>query len=119
MLDVEKIRDDFPILSREVNGHPLVYMDNAATTQKPSTVISAMNDYYTKHNANVHRAVHTLAGEATDGYEACRTSLKSWFNAERCILTSGTTEAINLAAHAWGHPQLKGRAIVLLSLIHI
>ena len=77
-----------------------------------------MNDYYTKHNANVHRAVHTLAGEATDGYEACRTSLKSWFNAERCILTSGTTEAINLAAHAWGHPQLKGRAIVLTEMEH-
>ena len=70
------------------------------------------------HNANVHRAVHTLAGEATDGYEACRTTLKSWFQAERCILTSGTTEAINLAAHAWGHPQLKGRAIVLTEMEH-
>lgn len=112
------IQDDFPILQRQVNGHRLIYLDNAATTQKPSTVISAMNDYYTKHNANVHRAVHTLAGEATDGYEACRTSLKAWFNAERCILTSGTTEAINLAAHAWGHPQLKGRAIVLTEMEH-
>ena len=112
------IRDDFPILQRQVNGHRLIYLDNAATTQKPAVVIDAMNDYYTKHNANVHRAVHTLAGEATDGYEACRTSLKSWFNAERCILTSGTTEAINLAAHAWGHPQLKGRAIVLTEMEH-
>ena len=112
------IQDDFPILQRQVNGHRLIYLDNAATTQKPAVVIDAMNDYYTKHNANVHRAVHTLAGEATDGYEACRTSLKSWFNAERCILTSGTTEAINLAAHAWGHPQLKGRAIVLTEMEH-
>jgi len=112
------IQDDFPILKRQVNGHRLIYLDNAATTQKPAVVIDAMNDYYTKHNANVHRAVHTLAGEATDGYEACRTSLKSWFNAERCILTSGTTEAINLAAHAWGHPQLKGRAIVLTEMEH-
>ena len=112
------IQDDFPILQRQVNGHRLIYLDNAATTQKPAVVIDAMNDYYTKHNSNVHRAVHTLAGEATDGYEACRTSLKSWFNAERCILTSGTTEAINLAAHAWGHPQLKGRAIVLTEMEH-
>ena len=112
------IQDDFPILQRQVNGHRLIYLDNAAPTQKPAVVIDAMNDYYTKHNANVHRAVHTLAGEATDGYEACRTSLKSWFNAERCILTSGTTEAINLAAHAWGHPQLKGRAIVLTEMEH-
>ena len=112
------IQDDFPILQRQVNGHRLIYLDNAATTQKPAVVIDAMNDYYTKNNANVHRAVHTLAGEATDGYEACRTTLKTWFNAERCILTSGTTEAINLAAHAWGHPQLKGRAIVLTEMEH-
>ena len=83
------IRDDFPILQRNVNGHPLIYLDNAATTQKPSIVIDSMNEYYTMNNANVHRAVHTLAGEATNGYEACRTTLKSWFNAERCILTSG------------------------------
>ncbi len=112
------IQDDFPILQRLVNGHRLIYLDNAATTQKPSIVIDAMNDYYTKHNANVHRAVHTLAGEATDGYEACRVALKSWFNAERCILTSGTTEAINLAAHAWGHAQLNGRPIVLTEMEH-
>jgi cysteine desulfurase/selenocysteine lyase len=112
------IQDDFPILQRQVNGHRLIYLDNAATTQKPSIVIDAMNDYYTKHNANVHRAVHTLAGEATDGYEACRDALKAWFNAERCILTSGTTEAINLAAHAWGHAQLNGRPIVLTEMEH-
>lgn len=112
------IRDDFPILQRNINGHPLVYLDNAATTQKPSVVIDAMNEYYTTNNANVHRAVHTLAGEATNGYEACRTTLKTWFNAERCIMTGGTTEAINLAAHAWGHSQLKGRAIILTEMEH-
>lgn len=113
------LRDDFPILQRQVHGHPLVYLDNAATTQKPQVVIDAMNDYYTQSNANVHRAVHTLAGEATDGYEGCRTRLKTWFNAERAILTSGTTEAINLVAHAWGRGNLtKDDAIVLTEMEH-
>ena len=113
------LRDDFPILQRQVHGHPLVYLDNAATTQKPQVVIDAMNDYYTQSNANVHRAVHTLAGEATDGYEGCRTRLKTWFNAERAILTSGTTEAFNLVAHAWGRANLtKDDAIVLTEMEH-
>jgi len=102
-----------------VNGYPLVYLDNAATTQKPSVVINAMNDYYTTSNANVHRAVHTLAGEATDGYEGCRTALKKRFNAEFAILTSGTTEAINLVAHGWGRANLKqGDVIVLTEMEH-
>ena len=110
---------DFPILSRKVNGKRLVYLDNAATTQKPQTVIDAMNQYYTNSNANVHRAVHTLAGEATDGYEACRTSLKSWFNADRVVMTSGTTEAINLVAHGWGRANLReGDAVVLTEMEH-
>ena len=113
------LRDDFPILERRVHGHPLVYLDNAATTQKPQVVIDAMTDYYTQSNANVHRSVHTLAGEATDGYEGCRTRLKTWFNAERAIITSGTTEAINLVAHAWGRANLeKGDAIVLTEMEH-
>jgi len=113
------LRDDFPILQRKVHGHPLVYLDNAATTQKPQVVIDAMSDYYSQSNANVHRAVHTLAGEATDGYEGCRTRLKTWFNAERAILTSGTTEAINLVAHAWGRANLtKDDAIVLTEMEH-
>jgi cysteine desulfurase/selenocysteine lyase len=113
------IREQFPILKRMVNGYPLVYLDNAATTQKPSVVIHAMNDYYTTSNANVHRAVHTLAGEATDGYEGCRTALKKRFNAEFAILTSGTTEAINLVAHAWGRANLKqGDVIVLTEMEH-
>ena len=115
----EEMREQFPILQREVNGHPLVYLDNAATTQKPKVVIDAMNDYYSNSNANVHRAVHTLAGEATDGYEACRTTLKKRFNAEKVIITGGTTEAINLVAHAWGKANLStGDAIVLTEMEH-
>ncbi len=113
------MREQFPILQREVNGYPLVYLDNAATTQKPQIVIDAMNDYYTNSNANVHRAVHTLAGEATDGYEACRTILKKRFNAKKAIITGGTTEAINLVAHAWGKANLSpGDAVVLTEMEH-
>ena len=113
------LRDDFPILKREVNGYPLIYLDNAATTQKPQVVLDAMNEYYTSSNSNVHRAVHTLAGEATEGYEACRSQLKEWFNAERAVITSGTTEAINLVAHAWGRANLsEGDAIVLTEMEH-
>ncbi len=113
------MREQFPILQREVNGYPLVYLDNAATTQKPQIVIDAMNDYYTNSNANVHRAVHTLAGEATDGYEACRTTLKNRFNAQKAIITGGTTEAINLVAHAWGKANLSpGDAVVLTEMEH-
>ncbi|MDP6194777.1 MAG: SufS family cysteine desulfurase [Candidatus Poseidonia sp.] len=113
------LRDQFPILQREVNGHPLVYLDNAATTQKPQIVLDAMNDYYSQSNANVHRAVHTLAGEATEGYESCRRKLKQRFNADKVIITSGTTEGINLVAHAWGRANLaKGDAIVLTEMEH-
>ena len=113
------LRDQFPILQRKVNGHPLVYLDNAATTQKPQVVLDAMNGYYSQSNANVHRAVHTLAGEATEGYESCRTKLKQRFNAQRVIITSGTTEAINLVAHAWGRANLtQGDAVVLTEMEH-
>ena len=113
------MREQFPILQRKVNGYPLVYLDNAATTQKPQVVIDAMNDYYTNSNANVHRAVHTLAGEATDGYEACRNSLKKIYNSDKVIITSGTTEAINLVAHAWGKANLSsGDAVVLTEMEH-
>jgi len=113
------MREDFPILQRKINGYPLVYFDNAATTQKPASVINAMNDYYANSNANVHRAVHTLAGEATEGYESCRTALKQRFNADKAIITSGTTEAINLVAHAWGRANLSdGDAIILTEMEH-
>ena len=113
------LRSQFPILQRKVNGHPLVYLDNAATTQKPQIVLDAMNSYYSESNANVHRAVHTLAGEATEGYESCRTKLKQRYNASKAIITSGTTEAINLVAHAWGRAnRVKGDAIVLTEMEH-
>ena len=113
------MREEFPILQREINGYPLVYFDNAATTQKPNSVINAMNDYYSNSNANVHRAVHTLAGEATEGYESCRSALKARFNANKAIITSGTTEAINLVAHAWGRANLSdGDAIILTEMEH-
>ncbi len=113
------MKDDFPIFSREINGRPLVYLDNAATTQKPSCVIDAMSDYYSSSNANVHRAVHTLAGEATEGYEECRRLLKQRYNCDYAVITSGTTEAINLAARAWGEYNLNaGDAIVLTEMEH-
>ena len=113
------LKDQFPILSRQVNGRKLVYLDNAATTQKPQCVIDAMTHYYGQSNANVHRAVHTLAGEATEGYEECRKLLKERYNAERAIITSGTTESINLVAHAWGRSNLsKGDVIVLTEMEH-
>lgn len=109
------MKDQFPILQRKVNGKPLIYLDNAATTQKPQCVIDAMNDYYCNNNSNVHRAVHTLAGEATEAYEECRRLLKSRYNAERVIITSGTTESINLVAHAWARPNLVAGDVIVLS----
>ncbi len=113
------MKEDFPIFSRMINGRPLVYLDNAATTQKPACVINAMSDYYSSSNANVHRAVHTLAGEATEGYEACRKMLKKRFNSRYAVITSGTTEAINLVAHAWGEHNLNdGDVIVLTEMEH-
>jgi len=113
------LKNDFPILSRRVNGRQLVYLDNAATTQKPQCVINAMNHYYSSSNANVHRAVHTLAGEATEGYEKCRTLLKKRYNASRVVITSGTTESINLVAHSWGEANLTdGDVVVLTEMEH-
>ena len=113
------MKQDFPIFSRQVNGRPLVYLDNAATTQKPACVIDAMTEYYSQSNANVHRAVHTLAGEATEGYEACRKLLKQRYNSDFVVITSGTTEAINLAAHAWGEHNLQpGDVVVLTEMEH-
>ena len=115
----DSMKQDFPIFSREVNGRPLVYLDNAATTQKPACVIDAMTEYYSRSNANVHRAVHTLAGEATEGYEACRRLLKQRYNSDFVVITSGTTEAINLAAHAWGEHNLQpGDVVVLTEMEH-
>ncbi|MBJ84738.1 MAG: cysteine desulfurase, partial [Euryarchaeota archaeon] len=121
-LDIESIRADFPILSRKVaGGKDLVYLDNAATTQKPQVVIDAMTRYYEQSNANVHRAVHTLAAEATEQYEAARDTLASWFGTTRdnLIFTSGTTEAINLVAWGWARSNLgAGDAVVITEMEH-
>ena len=120
--DVELAREDFPILSRIVDdGCQLVYLDNAATTQKPRQVIESMSNYYETMNSNVHRAVHTLAGEATLAYEDSRDKVSEWFGvfSGKVLFTGGTTEAINLAAHAWGRAQLKqGDVVVLTEMEH-
>lgn len=104
MFDIQQIRKDFPILSRKVNGKDLVYMDNAATTQKPKQVIDTLVDYYTRYNANIHRGVHTLSQEATDAYETARKTIQHHFNAKyahEIIFTSGTTHGINLVANSF------------------
>lgn len=111
ILDVEKIRQDFPILQRKVmGGKPLVYLDNAATTQKPLAVINAITDYYTNYNSNIHRAVHQMAEEATIAYEDTRRKIARFINAkstDEIIFTRNTTEAINLIAYSWGRMNLK------------
>ncbi len=104
MFDVTEIRKDFPILQREVNGYPLVYLDNAATSQTPRQVIDTIVDYYSRYNANIHRGVHTLSQEATDAYEQARLKIQKHFNAAHAheiIMTSGTTEGINLVAQGF------------------
>ncbi|WP_162984933.1 aminotransferase class V-fold PLP-dependent enzyme [Mesonia aquimarina] len=120
-MNIEKIRVDFPILSRKVNGHPLVYFDNAATSQTPSTVINAIVDYYQKYNANIHRGVHTLSQEATEAYEEARETIRAHFNAkkkEEIIFTSGTTHGINLVANGFASEIKKGEEILVSALEH-
>ncbi len=121
-LDVERIRKDFPILDRTIHDKPLVYLDSAATSQKPRAVIEAVVDYYERHNANIHRSVHTLAEEATVAYENARARLAGFVGAPSsdCIVFNrGTTEAINLVAHGWGRKFLReGDEIVLSELEH-
>jgi cysteine desulfurase/selenocysteine lyase len=121
-LDVARIREDFPLLSREVNGKPLVYFDNANTSQKPSAVIEAVDDFYRRHNANVARAVHTLGEEATSAYEATRDKLARFINApsrDEIVFTSGTTQAINLVAYSHLLPRLEpGDEIVITQMEH-
>lgn len=115
-------RKDFPILKREMSGgRPLVYLDNSATTQKPQQVIDAMSTYYCTSNSNVHRSAHTLAEEATLGFEESREKIRNWFGAteSRVVFTSGTTEAINLAAHSWAKVNLsEGDVVVLTEMEH-
>ncbi|MCK0108048.1 cysteine desulfurase [Flavobacteriaceae bacterium S0825] len=121
MLDVATIRKDFPILSRKVNGKPLVYLDNAATSQTPQQVIDVIVDYYSIYNANIHRGVHTLSQEATDKYEEARHKIQAHFNAEKAheiIFTSGTTHSINLVANGFASLIQKGDEVIVSALEH-
>ncbi|HEY1791341.1 MAG TPA: cysteine desulfurase [Opitutaceae bacterium] len=114
----DKIRDDFPILDQQVNGHPLVYLDNAATTHKPRQVIGALDRFYARDNANVHRGLHALSMRATDDYEGARARVAKFINAEapeEIVLTRGTTESINLVASSWGGANLKKDDTILLT----
>jgi cysteine desulfurase/selenocysteine lyase len=115
---MKDLRKDFPILSREINGNRLVYLDNAATSQKPKQVIDTISDYYSNHNANVHRGIHTLSEEATKLYEDARKKIANFVGAphpEEIIFTKGTTESLNRVAIGWGLPNLKKGDVVLLS----
>lgn len=120
--DVFAIRQQFPILNREVKGKPLIYFDNAATSQKPQTVIDALVNYYTGFNANIHRGIHTLAEEATAAYEETRDAVKQFIHAsssEEIIFTRGTTESINLVAATWGRQHIKeGDEIIISGMEH-
>ncbi len=120
--DVEQIRADFPILAREVNGHPLVYLDNAATAQKPNAVIDAEAEFYRTINANIHRGVHTLSVDATHAYEQARNKAQRFLGAERAeelVFVRGATEGMNLVADAWGWGNLaKGDAVLVTHLEH-
>ena len=116
--DVAKVRKDFPILDQQVNGQPLVYLDNAATTQKPESVIKAISDYYRFDNSNVHRGAHTLADRATTAFEGARKKLAAFINAEdsaQIIWTRGTTDGINLVAASWGRTNLQAGDRILVS----
>jgi cysteine desulfurase/selenocysteine lyase len=121
MFNVNSIRKDFPILSRKVNGKPLVYFDNAATSQTPQQVIDVIVDYYSNYNANIHRGVHTLSQEATDKYEAARQKIQKHFNAKHAyeiIFTSGTTHGINLVANGFASLLKKEDEIIVSALEH-
>ena len=120
-IDWARVRADFPLLTREVHGKPLIYLDSANTGQKPASVIESVDDFYRHHNANVSRAVHTLGTEATEAYEGARRKLAAFFNVrpDELVLTSGTTFALNLVAYSWALPRLQpGDAIVLTRMEH-
>jgi cysteine desulfurase/selenocysteine lyase len=121
-LDIQKIRADFPVLDQQVNGSPLIYFDNAATTQKPKSVIDALSHYYTSDNANIHRGIHALAERATTAFELTRTKIKEFINApssDQIILTAGTTGSINLVAQTFGRANFsKGDKILISNLEH-
>jgi cysteine desulfurase/selenocysteine lyase len=121
-LDITAIRREFPILNREIKGKPLIYLDNAATTQKPQQVLDALMHYYTNYNANIHRGIHTLAEEATAAFEETRNAVRSFIGAgsrEEIIFTKGTTEGINLVAYTWGRKNIHaGDEIIISAMEH-
>jgi selenocysteine lyase/cysteine desulfurase len=117
-LDVARVRLDFPILARSVNGQPLAYLDNAASSQRPQSVIDAISHYYEHSHANVHRGVHALSQEATDLFEGARRRVQHFINAgtpREIVFVRGTTEAINLVAQSWGRPALRQGDEILIS----
>ncbi|MHB2037593.1 MAG: aminotransferase class V-fold PLP-dependent enzyme, partial [Nitrososphaerales archaeon] len=121
-IDVNRIREDFPVLKRLVHGKHLVYLDNAATTQKPKQVIGTISDYYENHNSNIHRSVHQLAEEATESFEATRDKMKSFVNTksrEEVVFTKNATEALNVAARCTFERYVKsGDKIVVTEMEH-
>src|SRR5690625_4139155 len=121
-MDVQAIREQFPILDQEVNGHPLVYLDSSATSQKPVQVIEAVNSYYRLSNSNVHRGVHTLGSRATDLYEGAREKVKNFIHAKsstEIIFNRGTTTALNIVAQSYGLANVtKGDEIVITPMEH-
>src|SRR5436309_14255529 len=121
-VDWSALRSDFPVLDQEVHGRPLIYFDNAATTQKPRAVLEVLRQYYERDNANVHRGIHELSNRATAGFEAARGRAAKFINArssDEIVFTRGTTEGINLVAHAWGSKNIKaGDKILLTEMEH-
>jgi len=121
-LDVSRVREDFPILTRQVNGKRLVYLDNAATSQKPNQVIDALSHFYRTSNANIHRGIHTLAQEATKAYEDTRKAVARFLGGvdpHGVVFTRGTTESLNLLAYAWGRHHIgPGDEILLTEMEH-
>ena len=118
LFDVHKIRQDFPILGQQVNGKPLVYLDNAATSQKPQSVIDAIARYYLEENSNIHRGVHTLSDKATQSYEAARTNVQTYIHAahrEEILFVRGTTEGINLVSSSWGGRNVQQEDEIIIS----
>lgn len=121
ILDLQQIRSDFPILDQQINGRPLVYFDNAATTQKPTSVLNALSGYYEGYNANIHRGIHHLAEKATSAFEATRRAIQSFLNAqhtEEIIFTYGTTDGINLVASSYGKLLKAGDEIIISTMEH-
>ena len=120
--DVNSVRDDFPILKQQVNGNRLVYLDNGATSQKPQSVIDAIVEYYATTNSNVHRGVHTMSQQATDGYEGARSKVRKFLNASKdkeIIFTRNTTEGVNLVAHSYGRKNIgPGDDIIVSNMEH-